>query len=89
MAVILAWIVRSNLDDPRKIPYLLIWKDEWHDGRIMEAVRLTCHVDPYLGSPHWYVKLKRTDGSTVLLIVWRMLPRNGDHEQGKVSQYIQ
>jgi len=34
--------------------------------------------DPYLGSPHWYVELKRTDSSTtVLLIVWRMLPRNG------------
>ena len=44
----------------------------------MEAVRLTCHVDPYLGSPHNHVELKRTDGSTtVLRIVWRMLPRNG------------
>jgi hypothetical protein len=35
-----AWLLRSNLDDPRKIPYLLAWKDERHDGKIMEGVRL-------------------------------------------------
>jgi hypothetical protein len=73
MPVIPAWIVRSNLDDPRKIPYLMVWKGE-SDGKIMEAVRLTCHADGYSG----YVQLKRTDGSvTVLRIVWRALPRNG------------
>lgn len=78
MPVIPASIVRSNFDDPRKIPYLLVWKDERHGGDVKEAVRLTCHVDPYLGSPHRYVELKRTDGSpTVLQIVWRTLPRNG------------
>ena len=78
MPVIPAWLVRSNLNDPRRIPYLLVWKDERHDGKIKEAVRLTCHVDPYLGSPHNHVELKRTDGSTtVLRIVWRTLPRNG------------
>jgi hypothetical protein len=54
----------------------LVWKDE-RDGRIMEVVRLTCHVD------HNHVELKRgalisTDCSTTLLeIVWRVLPRNG------------
>jgi len=56
MPVIPAWIVRANLDDPRKIPYLLVWKDErechgtayrLYDGETKEAVRLTCHVDPY------------------------------------------
>jgi hypothetical protein len=78
MPVIPAWIVRANLDDPRKVPYLLIWKDERHGGEIKEAVRLTCHVDPYLGSLHNHVELKRTDGTmTVLRIVWRTLPRNG------------
>jgi hypothetical protein len=78
MPVIPACLVRTNLDDPREIPYLLIWKDERHDGRIMETVRMTCHVDPYLGLPHSHVELKRTDGSrTVLRIVWRTLPRNG------------
>lgn len=98
MPVIPAWIVRSNLDDPRKIPYLLIWRDDrgprgsscprLQDGEIKEVVRLTCHGDPYLGSPHRYVELKRTDerqaqqkrldgNTTILQIVWRMLPRNG------------
>lgn len=73
MPVVPAWLVRRNLDDPRKIPYLLIWQRE-SDGKIMEAVRLTCHADGYSG----YVQLKRTDASvTVLRIVWRALPRDG------------
>jgi hypothetical protein len=38
MPVIPAWLVRSNLDDPRRIPYLLVWKRE-SDGKIVEAVR--------------------------------------------------
>jgi hypothetical protein len=72
MPVIPAWLVRSNLDDPRRIPYLLVWKDERHDGKIMEAVRLA-H-----GGFSGPVELKRTDESTtVLRIVWRKLPRNG------------
>jgi hypothetical protein len=73
MPVIPAWIVRSNFNDPRKIPYLLVWKRE-SDGKIMEVVRLTCHADGYSG----YVQLKRPDTSTTVLgIVWRALPRNG------------
>ena len=72
MPVIPAWIVRRCLDDPRGIPYLLVWKDERHDGKIMEAVRLA-H-----GGFSDLVELKRTDESTtVLRIVWRTLPRNG------------
>jgi hypothetical protein len=87
MPAIPVWIVRTNLDDPRKIPYLLVWKDErechgtayrLYDGETKEAVRLTCHADPYPRSPHNHVELKRTNGSaTVLHIVWRNLPRNG------------
>jgi len=79
MPVIPAWIVRSNLNDPRKIPYLLVWKDERYGDEIKEAVRLARYVEP--NTSHVtddYVVLKRTDGSaTVLRIVWRMLPRNG------------
>ena len=72
MPVIPAWLVRSNLDDPRRIHYLLVWKDERHDGEIKEVVRLADGGFPDL------VELKRTDESTaVLRIVWRMLPRNG------------
>jgi hypothetical protein len=39
MPVIPAWLVRSNLNDPRRIPYLLVWKDE-RDGEIKESMRL-------------------------------------------------
>jgi hypothetical protein len=71
--VIPAWLVRRNLDDPRGIPYLLIWKSE-RDGEIKEAVRLARCV----GALDGYVELKRTDHSgTILRVVWRTLPRNG------------
>jgi hypothetical protein len=78
MPVIPAWIVRANLNDPRRIPYLLIWKDERHDGEIKEAVRLARYVEPSNSRmTDNCVELKRTDGSaTVLPIVWRLLPRN-------------
>ena len=62
-------------DDPRRIPYLLAWKDEKHDGTNEETVRLTCHTS---AGGTWVAELKRTDGSiTVLRIVSRTLPRNG------------
>jgi hypothetical protein len=79
MPVIPAWLVRRCLDDPRKIPYLLVWKDDRHSGEIMEAARLARYVEPSnFRVTDNYVELKRTDGSaTVLRIVWRMLPRNG------------
>jgi hypothetical protein len=73
MPVIPAWLVRANLDDPRRVPYLLVWKDERHDGQIKEAVRLARYE-----RDDNYVEIKRTNGdATVLRIVWRMLPRNG------------
>ena len=79
MPVIPAWLVRSNLNDPRRIPYLLIWKDERHGGEIKESVRLARYVDPHDSrATDNYVELKRTDGSlTILRIVWRILPGNG------------
>jgi hypothetical protein len=76
MPVIPTSLVRSNLNDPRRIPYRLVWKDE-QDGRIVEAVRLACFV-ACRRKGNGYVELKRTDGSaTILQIVWRTLPRNG------------
>jgi hypothetical protein len=79
MPVIPAWLVRRCLEDPRRIPYLLVWKDERHDGEIKDAVRLARYVDPHNSSAERnHVELKRTDGSaTVLRIAWRMLQRNG------------
>jgi hypothetical protein len=38
MPVIPAWLVRSDLNG--KIRYLLVWKDDRRDGKIMEAGRL-------------------------------------------------
>jgi hypothetical protein len=79
MPVIPAWLVRRNLNDPRKIPYLLVWKDERHGGEIKETVRLARYVDPHDSSAAQnHVELKRLDGSAaVLRIAWRILPRNG------------
>ena len=79
MPVIPAWLVRSNLNDPRRIPYLLIWKDERHDGEIKEVVRLARYVEPSNSRvAESFVEIKRIDGSTtVLCVVWRPLPRNG------------
>jgi hypothetical protein len=77
--VIPAWLVRRCLDDPRRIPYLLVWKDDRHSGEIKEAVRLARYVEPSNSRmTDNYVELKRTDGSlTVLRFVWRMLPWYG------------
>jgi hypothetical protein len=79
MPVIPAWLVRRFLNDVRRAPYLLVWKDDRHDGKIMEAVRLARYVEPTSSRVNDnYVELKRSNGSaTVLPIVWRMLPRNG------------
>ena len=76
MPVIPAWLVRSNLNDPRRIPYLLVWKDERHDGKIMEAVRLARYVEPSNSRvTDNYVELKRADGeATVLRIIWGRCP---------------
>lgn len=76
--VIPAWLVRSNIDDPRGIPYLLVWKSEW-DGKIKEVVRLARYVDPHdPQATRYHVELKRPYwGATVLRLIWRTLPRNG------------
>jgi hypothetical protein len=77
--VIPAWLIRNNLDDPRRIPYLLVWKDDIHGGKIKEVVRLAGYVGPSKSRvTNNYVELKRGDGSlTVLGFIWRKLPRNG------------
>jgi len=89
MPVIPAWLVRRNLDDPRRIPYLLVWKDERHGGETKEAVRLARHIDPNDScATDNYVEMKRTDGSlTVLRFVWRILPRSGGRALLLVCSY--
>jgi hypothetical protein len=40
-----AGAVRWVLDDPRKIPYLLVWKSD-RDGEVKDAIRLARCGDP-------------------------------------------
>ena len=75
-----AWAVRCVLDDPRKIPYLLVWRSS-QDGLVKEAVRII-----RLGPPPYVpeadsIEVKRTDGSVChLRVLKRPLPRNAGHD---------
>src|SRR5215472_14906010 len=63
-----AWV----LDDPRKIPYLFVWKRA-EDGSVREAVR----VSAYSELAGW-ADIKRTDGTRNLIrTLLKPLPRNG------------
>jgi hypothetical protein len=75
-----AGVVRLILNDPRKIPYFLVWKSERH-GEVKEAVRVICQgPTPYLPEAD-SIEIKRKDGSvTRIHILTRPLPRNGGHE---------
>jgi hypothetical protein len=69
-----AWLVRKVWDDPRRIPYLLLWKGEW-DGELKDAVRLVCHPEEPLSD---WVEIKRTNGSVIrIYLVWRPLTHGG------------
>ena len=72
-----AWAVREVWDDPRRVPYLLIWKHP-RDGTNKDAVRIVRQV-PQTGFPEAdSVEIKRTDGSTVpIYLAWRRLPHGG------------
>jgi hypothetical protein len=69
------------LDDPRQLPYLMVWQDR-DGGGIREAVRVARHssesADPRgLDWADW-VEFKRPDGARSLMrTVERALPRNG------------
>jgi len=68
------------LDDPRKIPYLLVWKS-CPDGTVQEAVRVAPHKEiEGLGGLDWtdVAEIERHDGTrTFIRTVLRPLPRNG------------
>ena len=67
-----AWAVRWVVDDPRGVPYLLVWR--WMDaGEIKEALRLSRRSSSFAE-----VEVKRTDGtSQIVETMRRRLPRNG------------
>jgi hypothetical protein len=66
------------LDDPRNVPYLMIWLDE-DSGKIIEPVRIAPFTAMQDEIP-WAkcVEIKRADGRTNrVLTIERLLPRNG------------
>lgn len=75
-----AWAVRWVLDDPRKIPYLLVWTSS-RDETVQEAVRVASYSEPPGPFPlDWtgWVEIRRTDHArTLVRTVVRPLPRNG------------
>src|SRR6266567_170707 len=75
-----AGAVARILDDPRKIPYLLVWKSR-SDDTVQEAVRVAPHKEiEGLGGLDWtnVAEIERHDGTrTFIRTVLRPLPRNG------------
>ncbi len=73
-----ARIVQLVLDDPRKIPYLLVWRSPW-DRTVKEAVRIDRErgqLAPF--DLTGWVEIKRPDGTrSVFRAIEREMPRNG------------
>jgi hypothetical protein len=87
-----AHVVGRMLDDPRKIPYLLVWRSR-SDGTVQEAVRVAPYTAPDgLGGLDWAgaVEIKRPDGTrNYIRTVARPLPRNGGRVRLLVCPYCQ
>jgi hypothetical protein len=67
-----AGAVRWVWDDPRRIPYLMLWLGE-RDGLVKDAIRVSREVD--LGDE--WIDLKRPDGSGIgVYPAWQDLPRH-------------
>jgi hypothetical protein len=83
-----AWM----LNDPRKIPYLLVWKSR-SDGTVQEAVRIAPHKEiEGLGGLDWMgaVEIKRHDGTrNFIRTALRPLPRNGGRVRLLICPYCQ
>jgi hypothetical protein len=75
-AQVVAWM----LDDPRKIPYLLVWKSR-SNGTAREAVRIAaCNETNCPDALNWLagVEIKGHDGTcNFIRTMLRRLPRNG------------
>lgn len=73
-------IVAGVLRDPRKIPYLLVWRDR-DDGKIVDAVRLAAYSEPpdrFGSDGTGWVEIKRPNNHhTRFRTIERLTPRNG------------
>jgi hypothetical protein len=66
-----AWAVADVLDDPRKIPYLMLWNNS-ADDTVQETVLVVPHSETGV------VEIRRQDGTSDFIhTVARPLPRNG------------
>jgi hypothetical protein len=85
-----AWAVAWVLDDPRKIPYLLVWKRP-EDNSVREVVRAFAYSEPPREFPlNWtgWVEIKRPDGTRDLIrTLLRPLPRNGGKARLLICPY--
>ncbi len=85
-----AWAVGRVLDDPRKIPYLFVWKSP-SDGTVQEVARVAAEVapDPLPRETGW-VEIKRADGwCSFIRTVVSPLPRNRGKARLLVCPYCQ
>jgi len=77
-------------DDPRRIPYLLIWRTET-DGTMAEAARICTKIDPPVPfSSDWHdvFEIKPSDrGRNFIPTTFCPLPRNGGRERLLVCPY--
>lgn len=75
-----AWVVGRLFDDPRNIPYLLVWTDP-EDGSPRDTIRISAKIDPpVLFPPDWtdVFEIKRPiQGRNFIRTILRRLPRNG------------
>ena len=78
-----ALVVAQVLDDPQKIPYLLVWKNR-SDETVQEAV----HIAPH--SETGAVEIIRRDGtSNFIRTASQPLPRNGGSARLLICPYCQ
>jgi len=71
-----AWV----LNDPRQVPYLMVWRDDRE--AVIEVIRMAAHSEP--GTLDWggWVSIKRADGSRSLVrTIERPMPRNGGKDR--------
>src|SRR5260370_15781139 len=87
-----AWAVAWVLDDPRKIPYLFVWKRP-EDSSVREVVRGFAYSEPPREFPvNWtgLAEIKRPDGTPDLIrTLLRPLPRNGGTSRLLICPYCQ
>jgi hypothetical protein len=84
--------VARMLNDPRKIPYLLVWKSR-SNGTVQEAVRIARHEEiEGVGRLDWTgaVEIERHDGTrNFIRTLLRALPRNGGRVRLLICPYCQ